>query len=173
MCAACQGHGFITLLDSHGLGRGRCVHFTRCRTQKTRSTATAMTSSCEGRRSSLALSVCTTRCCWQVSMAIGYCVMLCMPRWAQQQHADMALHTSASRQACTHLPETLPAHAERASAHGVALNTISGYLDSFKYGMPPHGGIGVGLERVVMLFCGLDNIRKTSLFPRDPKRLSP
>ena len=65
------------------------------------------------------------------------------------------------------------AAAERARVHSIELNTISGYLDSFKYGMPPHGGCGVGLERVVMLFCGLDNIRKTSLFPRDPKRLSP
>ena len=63
--------------------------------------------------------------------------------------------------------------AERAKAHGIPLETIHGYMDSFKYGMPPHGGVGVGLERVVMLFCGLDNIRKTSLFPRDPKRLSP
>jgi hypothetical protein len=35
-----------------------------------------------------------------------------------------------------------------------------------RYGAPPHGGAGVGLERVVMLFCGLDNIRKTSMFPR-------
>lgn len=35
-----------------------------------------------------------------------------------------------------------------------------------RYGAPPHGGCGVGLERVVMLFCGLDNIRKTSMFPR-------
>ncbi len=50
---------------------------------------------------------------------------------------------------------------------------VQAYLDAFKYGAPPHGGLGVGLERVVMLFCGLDNIRKTSMFPRDPKRLSP
>lgn len=35
-----------------------------------------------------------------------------------------------------------------------------------RYGAPPHGGAGVGMERVVMLFCGLDNIRKTSMFPR-------
>jgi aspartyl-tRNA synthetase len=42
-----------------------------------------------------------------------------------------------------------------------------------RYGAPPHAGFGVGLERVVMLFAGLDNIRKTSLFPRDPKRLTP
>ena len=63
--------------------------------------------------------------------------------------------------------------AERAKAHQIPLDSIRGYLESFKHGMPPHGGAGIGLERVVMLFCGLDNIRKTSLFPRDPKRLSP
>lgn len=53
------------------------------------------------------------------------------------------------------------------------LETIQSYIDSFKFGAPPHGGAGVGLERVVMLYCGLDNIRKTSMFPRDPKRLTP
>jgi len=42
-----------------------------------------------------------------------------------------------------------------------------------RYGAPLHGGFGVGLERVVMLFCGLNNIRKTSLFPRDPLRIAP
>lgn len=62
---------------------------------------------------------------------------------------------------------------ERAEALGLPVETIQSYLDSFKYGAPPHGGCGVGLERVVMLFCGLDNIRKTSMFPRDPKRLEP
>ena len=55
----------------------------------------------------------------------------------------------------------------------VDLSPIQAYVDSFKYGAFPHGGGGIGLERVVMLFCGLPNIRKTSLFPRDPKRLSP
>nr|GEZ68026.1 probable arabinosyltransferase ARAD2 [Tanacetum cinerariifolium] len=40
-------------------------------------------------------------------------------------------------------------------------------------GAPLHGGFGVGLECVEMLFCALDNIRKTSLFPRDPQRLTP
>lgn len=43
----------------------------------------------------------------------------------------------------------------------------------YRYGAPPHGGFGAGLERVVMLFCGLNNIRKTSLFPRDPLRIAP
>ncbi|GIL88257.1 hypothetical protein Vretimale_14134 [Volvox reticuliferus] len=62
---------------------------------------------------------------------------------------------------------------ERATACGIPLDTIQSYIDSFKLGAPPHGGAGVGLERVVMLYCGLNNIRKTSMFPRDPKRLTP
>jgi len=63
--------------------------------------------------------------------------------------------------------------AERAQALGIDVQSISTYVDSFRYGAPPHGGFGVGLERVVMLFCGLNNIRKTSLFPRDPLRIAP
>ncbi|KAK9266563.1 hypothetical protein L1049_021496 [Liquidambar formosana] len=69
-----------------------------------------------------------------------------------------------------HVPELLTARAE---ACGIDVKTISTYIDSFRYGAPPHGGFGVGLERVVMLFCALNNIRKTSLFPRDPLRLAP
>ncbi|TKY58039.1 Aspartate--tRNA ligase 2 [Spatholobus suberectus] len=69
-----------------------------------------------------------------------------------------------------HVPEYLE---QRAAACGIDVKTISTYIDSFRYGAPPHGGFGVGLERVVMLFCGLNNIRKTSLFPRDPLRIAP
>ncbi|KAH6831240.1 Class II aminoacyl-tRNA and biotin synthetases superfamily protein [Perilla frutescens var. hirtella] len=69
-----------------------------------------------------------------------------------------------------HVPEFLT---ERAQACGIEVKTISTYIDSFRYGAPPHGGFGVGLERVVMLFCALNNIRKTSLFPRDPQRIVP
>ncbi|KAI4316245.1 hypothetical protein L6164_024243 [Bauhinia variegata] len=69
-----------------------------------------------------------------------------------------------------HVPEFLE---ERAVAKGIDTKTISAYIDSFRYGAPPHGGFGVGLERVVMLFCGLNNIRKTSLYPRDPLRIAP
>ncbi|KAK4853834.1 hypothetical protein QYF36_015425 [Acer negundo] len=69
-----------------------------------------------------------------------------------------------------HVPEVLE---ERAQACGIDVKTISTYIDSFRYGAPPHGGFGVGLERVIMLFCGLNNIRKTSLYPRDPLRIAP
>lgn len=62
---------------------------------------------------------------------------------------------------------------ERAQHHGINLSTIEPYIKAFKYGCPPHAGGGIGLERVTMLYLGLDNIRKTSMFPRDPKRLEP
>jgi len=47
------------------------------------------------------------------------------------------------------------------------------YLDIFKYGMPPHGGLAIGAERLTMQICGLANIREASLFPRDRDRLVP
>lgn len=62
---------------------------------------------------------------------------------------------------------------ERAKAHGIPEAGIQSYIDAFKHGAEPHGGGGVGLERVVMLFLGLKNIRKASMFPRDPTRLTP
>ena len=61
----------------------------------------------------------------------------------------------------------------QAEAKGTKVSTIQAYVDSFRHGALPHGGGGVGLERVVMLFLGLPNIRKASMFPRDPKRLFP
>lgn len=69
-----------------------------------------------------------------------------------------------------HVPEVL---ARQAEERGIDVGSIAAYVDAFRYGAPPHGGFGVGLERVVMLFCGLGNIRKASLFPRDPRRLNP
>ncbi len=47
------------------------------------------------------------------------------------------------------------------------------YLDFFKHGAPPHGGAGMGLERIVMQTLGLDNIREARLLPRDPERVTP
>ncbi|KAM4557951.1 aspartate--tRNA ligase, cytoplasmic [Odontesthes bonariensis] len=62
---------------------------------------------------------------------------------------------------------------ERAIHHQIDLEKIKSYIDSFRYGAPPHGGGGIGLERVCMLYLGLHNVRQTSMFPRDPKRLTP
>lgn len=47
------------------------------------------------------------------------------------------------------------------------------YLEAFRYGMPPHGGFAIGLERLLMQLLGLSNLRLATLFPRDQKRLTP
>jgi len=62
---------------------------------------------------------------------------------------------------------------ERAMSKDIPLDAIAAYVDSFRNGALPHGGGGIGLERVVMLFLDLPNIRKASWFPRDPRRISP
>ncbi|KAH9082062.1 aspartyl-tRNA synthetase [Lactarius deliciosus] len=62
---------------------------------------------------------------------------------------------------------------EKMRGKGVDPNSMKGYVDAFRMGCAPHGGGGIGLERVLMLFLKLNNIRRASLFPRDPKRLEP
>jgi len=47
------------------------------------------------------------------------------------------------------------------------------YLEAFRFGMPPHGGLAIGLERLTALLCGCRNIREAALFPRDRHRLTP
>lgn len=56
---------------------------------------------------------------------------------------------------------------------GLNVEDFAFYLDTFKYGMPPHGGFAIGLERITMQILNLGNIREASLFPRDMKRLMP
>ena len=63
---------------------------------------------------------------------------------------------------------------ERALAErGEPLATYAGYLDAFRHGMPPHGGFAIGLERWTARLAQRDNIRQTTLFPRDRQRLTP
>ncbi len=50
---------------------------------------------------------------------------------------------------------------------------FEGYLEAFRYGMPPHGGWGLGIDRLVWTIAGLSNIREARLFPRDRYRLEP
>ncbi len=56
---------------------------------------------------------------------------------------------------------------------GMEPDGMDGYLMAFKHGMPPHGGLGIGLERLTMQLLGTDNVRETTLFPRDMTRLEP
>ena len=58
-------------------------------------------------------------------------------------------------------------------ARGMDVSDFEDYLTMHKYGMPPHGGMGLGLERIVQNILGLDTIKKATAFPRDRDRLRP
>lgn len=66
--------------------------------------------------------------------------------------------------------KTLKENIERC---GINISSLGGYLEAFKIGAPPHGGCGIGLERLVKAYFGMKDIRYFSLFPRDPNRLYP
>jgi nondiscriminating aspartyl-tRNA synthetase len=69
-----------------------------------------------------------------------------------------------------HRYERLLAVMER---RGVDAAPFAGYLEAFKYGMPPEGGCAAGLERFVAQLLGIANIREVTAFPRDINRLAP
>ncbi|MBQ1186171.1 MAG: aspartate--tRNA(Asn) ligase [Clostridia bacterium] len=56
---------------------------------------------------------------------------------------------------------------------GMNIDDFEDYLTMHKYGMPPHGGLGLGLERIVQNILGLDNIKQATAFPRDRDRIRP
>lgn len=62
---------------------------------------------------------------------------------------------------------------EKMQKRDMSAEGLEHYLDAFKYGMPPHGGLGIGLERLTMQLLGEENVRETTLFPRDLGRLEP
>ncbi len=59
------------------------------------------------------------------------------------------------------------------AAANLSPEPFTGYLEAFQYGMPPHGGFAIGLERLLMQLLGLSNLRLATLFPRDMSRLTP
>ncbi|WP_456371150.1 aspartate--tRNA(Asn) ligase [Geoglobus sp.] len=62
---------------------------------------------------------------------------------------------------------------KRISEQGLTPESFGFYLQAFRYGMPPHAGWGMGLDRLMMAILGLQNIREAVLFPRDRQRLVP
>jgi aspartyl-tRNA synthetase len=65
----------------------------------------------------------------------------------------------------------LPILEKQAKAKGIKLESI--YTDIMKYGIPPHGGCGLGLDRITQRLLKLPNVREAILLPRDPERLTP
>jgi len=59
----------------------------------------------------------------------------------------------------------------KAESKGLDPDKFGFYLQAFKYGIPPHGGWGMGLERLTAKFCGVKNVKEATLFPRDINRI--
>ena len=63
--------------------------------------------------------------------------------------------------------------AERMKNKGMKTDAFEYHLGAFDYGVPPHAGCGIGLERLIMILTGTENIRDTTFYPRDVDRLTP
>ena len=83
------------------------------------------------------------------------------------EHAGLEVTSGAQRQ---HDPKKLE---ERLRHKGLDPEDFEDYLKPFRYGMPPHGGFGLGIDRLTMEVLGLTNVREAVLFPRDRTRLAP
>ena len=62
---------------------------------------------------------------------------------------------------------------EKMERLGMEVAAFESYLMAHKYGLPPHGGLGIGLERLTAKLLGFENVRRAALFPRDTERLTP
>jgi len=69
-----------------------------------------------------------------------------------------------------HIPNLL---IERLKAKKLNPKNFEDYINSFRYGAPPHAGWSIGLERLTQIICGLDNVKEAAMFPRDRDRLTP
>ncbi|MDR0834901.1 MAG: aspartate--tRNA(Asn) ligase, partial [Candidatus Symbiothrix sp.] len=63
--------------------------------------------------------------------------------------------------------------AKQAVEKGFSLEPLQDYINFFKYGVPPHGGFGLGLTRLLMVLLNLDNVREATFLYRGPSRLTP
>ncbi len=83
------------------------------------------------------------------------------------QYGFLELSSGGTR---LHNPEMLKA---RLKEQGLDPEQFADHLKTFDWGMPPHSGWGMGLERLLTTLIGIDNVREVVLYPRDPDRLSP
>jgi len=83
------------------------------------------------------------------------------------QFGEKEITSGAQR---VHDPDLLE---KRFRQKGLDPSAFEFYIKAFKYGMPPHAGWGLGLERLSMIILNLPNIREVTLFPRDRTRIVP
>lgn len=82
-------------------------------------------------------------------------------------YKGVEITTGAQRE---HRPEILE---KQAIEKGMSLESLKNYLNFFKYGCPPHGGVGIGPGRIIMRLLDLPSVKEATFLPRDVKRLNP
>jgi len=88
-------------------------------------------------------------------------------RVADLEYKGQEIATNAQRE---HRPEIIK---KQIVEKGLNLKSFEFWIEPFKYGAPPHGGFGMGIDRVTQFMLNLPNIREATMFPRDPERLAP
>ncbi len=83
------------------------------------------------------------------------------------QYGELEITSGAQR---VHSPHIL---IDNLRSKGLSPESFSFYVNAFRYGMPPHAGWAIGLERLTMVLLNIPNIRETTLFPRDRTRVTP
>lgn len=83
------------------------------------------------------------------------------------QFGELEITSGAQR---VHSPQVL---LDNLKAKGLNPDSFAFYVNAFRYGMPPHAGWAIGLERLTMVLLNISNIRETTLFPRDRTRVTP
>ena len=92
------------------------------------------------------------------------------PRWARSVDLNfkgMELSSGGQRE---HRYEKLM---ENVKNKGMNASEVEWFTQFFQYGVPPHGGFAIGIERLTMSLLNIENVRDCVLFPRDPERLVP
>ncbi len=107
---------------------------------------------------------------WPMSIKPFYIMPSKNPKYSESfdlQKGWLELTSGGTR---VHIREQLNAALESKGLNPLAFES---HLNIFDYGMPPHAGVGLGIDRWLTLICGLDDIREAVMFPRTPDRLTP
>ena len=89
------------------------------------------------------------------------------------RHAVCGLCAPAARGRDRAREDRASDYREKMIRRGMNPDAFHFYLDTFKNGMPPHGGFAIGLERITACFLGIANVKECSMFPRDINRVAP
>ncbi|MFX1303823.1 MAG: aspartate--tRNA(Asn) ligase [Promethearchaeota archaeon] len=107
---------------------------------------------------------------WPMSIKPFYIMPSKNPKYSESFDLQKGMLELSSGGTRIHNKEQLINALEESGLNSLAFKS---HLNTFEYGMPPHGGFGLGIDRWLTILCGLDDIREAVMYPRTPDRLTP